>query len=462
MDAFEGFADLLATRTGDDPEATCLLVEDGGQARAVTWRAFGDRVAARARELAATGVACEALIATGGIDCLAEAFACVIAGLQCALIDPFETDEEARLLLAACDADALWAPKRRRAALEGALRSGATPERVKPRQILFFTSGTTARAKAVALTDASLMASAWRGASMLPLSEGDRLLAALPLSHVFGFVCGVLWGMQCGCPVALGRGMRHFADDFALFEPTAVALVPTLAEWALARDALGASLRLVLAGAAPCPPELYRDLRARGIRLCAGYGLTETSSGVALSLGDDPNAMTPCPRTQVRIGRGGEVIVRAPGSLMQGSYGQPETAPAADGWFATGDAGRIDASGRLHVLGRLKDVVVLANGTKLFIPEYESALKQALGEEDVAVVACAGQPVLACGTLAHHPGAAAADIERELAPALARYPRESHIARTVLLGHALPRTAAGDVRRWTIQEELEQWLPKKK
>lgn len=462
MEEFGGFADLLAARASRTPDAVCAITAHEDRCALVTWQDFNARVSARARALAAAGAACEAIVATGGIDCVTEAFACVAAGLQCALIDPFERDEQARVLIAACDADALWAPARRRAALAGALSSGAAPERVKPRQILFFTSGTTARAKAVTLTDASLMASAWRGASMLPLSKSDRLLAALPLSHVFGFVCGVLWGMQCGCPVAFGRGIRHFADDFALFEPTAVALVPTLAKWALACDALGPSVRLVLAGAAPCPPEVYRNLHARGIRLCAGYGLTETSSGVALSLGDDPNAMTPCPRTRVRIGRGGEVIVHAPGSLMRGYYGQPETAPAADGWFATGDAGRIDGSGRLHVLGRLKDVLVLANGTKLFIPEYESALKRALGEEDVAVVACAGRPVLVCGTLAHHPSATAEGIERALAPALARYPRESHIARTVLLGHALPRTAAGDVRRWSIQEELEQWLPKKK
>lgn len=458
MDAFEGFADLLATRVRDDPEATCLLVEDGGQARAVTWRAFDDRVAARARELAATGAACEALLATGGIDCLAEAFACVIAGLQCALIDPFETDEEAGRLIAACDADALWAPEKRRTGLAGALRTGAAPTRVRPRQILFFTSGTTARAKPVVLTDASLMASAWRGASMLPLAPDDRLLAALPLSHVFGFVCGVLWGMQCGCPVALGRGVRHFEDDFALFEPTAVALVPTLVRWALARDAFGPKLKLVLAGAAPCPPGLARDVRARGIRLCAGYGLTETSSGLALSLGDDPDAMTVCLRTQVRIGRGGEVIVRAPGSLMRGYYGQGDALPA-DGWLATGDAGRIDESGRLHVRGRMKDVAILANGTKLFIPEYERIVREALGEEDVAVVVRHGRPLLVCGTLRRHQGTTAGEISRELAPALTRYPRASQITRTVMLNHALPRTAAGDVRRWSIQEELEQWQP---
>ena len=461
MEEFDGFASLLAARVHRSPEAVCLLVGDGDRVTPVTWKDFDARVAARARELAGAGSACEAVLATGGIDCLAEVFACVAAGLQCALINPFETDEEARRLIAACDAASLWAPERRQAALASALRTGPAPSSLQPRQILFFTSGTTARAKAVALTDASLMASAWRGASMLPLSANDRLLAALPLSHVFGFVCGVLWGMQCGCPVALGRGVRRFEGDFALFEPTAVSLVPTLARWAIDRDALGPCVRLVLVGAAPCPPDVSRDLRERGIRLCCGYGLTETSSGVALSLGDDPSALTVCPRTQVRIGADGEVVVRAPGSLMRGYYGQACTAPADD-WLATGDAGRIDEAGLLHVNGRLKDVAVLSNGTKLFIPAYERALKRALGEEDLAVIACDGAPVLVCGALSRHRGATERDIERELAPALARYPRESHIARTVLLGRALPRTAAGDVRRWSIQKEVEKCQPKKK
>ena len=70
--------------------------------------------------------------------------------------------------------------------------------------------------------------------------------------------------------------------------------------------------------------------------------------------------------------------------------------------------------------------------------------------------------MLVCGALARHQGATERDIERELAPVLARYPRESQVTHTVLLEHALPRTAAGDVRRWSIQKEVEKCQPKKK
>ena len=77
-------------------------------------------------------------------------------------------------------------------------------------QILFFTSGTVEAAKAVVLTDQSLCASAWNGGQMLPLSSEDRLLCVLPLNHVFGFVCGLLWGLSSGASVALGRGMRYW------------------------------------------------------------------------------------------------------------------------------------------------------------------------------------------------------------------------------------------------------------
>ena len=79
--------------------------------------------------------------------------------------------------------------------------------------ILFFTSGTTASSKAVVLTEGSLMAAAYNGSCKLPLSPDDTLLCVLPLNHVFGFVCGLLWGMECGTPVALGRGPRYYAPQ---------------------------------------------------------------------------------------------------------------------------------------------------------------------------------------------------------------------------------------------------------
>jgi len=321
--------------------------------------------------------------------------------------------------------------------------------------VLFFTSGTTAQSKAVVLTDESLMSSAFNGASLLPLTPDDTLLCLLPMAHVYGFVCGLLWGLACGATVALGRGMRHYADDMALFNPTAVAVVPRLLGFLAARGAFGNRLGLVLVGSADCSEELLGAVRARGIRVSLGYGLTETSSGIALSTGDDFHAMTVCPEDEVTISAEGEILVHAPTCLMQGYYRDPDKTAAAicDGILHTGDKGYLDEAGLLHVEGRLKDVVVLPNGTKAFIPEYENAAAKALGEQDIAVVALNGALTLICGRLVH--GLSDAEIMAALKEPMAAYSPSSRIGRIVRLGHALPRTAAGDVERWKIQEELE-------
>ena len=450
MMRFRDFADLTDRMAASVPDHPALLSCEGGQVQAVTWAELETRVRDRASELAACGHACEIILADGSAACVVEVFAAVRAGLQVALVDPMLPISVKAQLAQAVDADCMWTA----GVLERIPASRGLADEGGAHRVLFFTSGTTAQSKAVVLTDESLMSSAFNGASLLPLTPDDTLLCLLPMAHVYGFVCGLLWGLACGATVALGRGMRYYADDMALFNPTAVAVVPRLLGFLAARGAFGNRLGLVLVGSADCSEELLGAVRARGIRVSLGYGLTETSSGIALSTGDDFHAMMICPEDEVTISADGEILVHAPTCLMQGYYRDPEKTAAAirDGILHTGDKGYLDEAGLLHVEGRLKDVVVLPNGTKAFIPEYESIAARALGEQDIAVVVLDGVLSLACGRLAHERS------DREMMAALkdsmAAYPPSSRIGRIVALGHALPRTAAGDVERWKIQEEL--------
>ena len=455
MIRYKSFEDLLDQSIASSPERTALLTCAGDSVQSVSWGELGQRVHARAEELAARGCACEAILADGSLECVVEVFAAVQAGLQVALIDALMPNRIVEPLLQEVDADCVWAPaETRQRELEGTLHPNREPA-FGAHGVLFFTSGTTSSSKAVVLTDESLMASAFNGASLMPLETGDTLMCLLPLAHVFGFVCGLLWGLSCGAAVALGRGARHYTDDLALFRPTAVAVVPRLLEYLVARQALADSLQLVLVGAADCRDELLDAVRGRGIRASLGYGLTETSSGIALSTGDDFHAMTICPDDQVTIAHDGEILVSAPTCLMQGYYRDAGKTAAAirDGVLHTGDRGFIDDAGLLHVKGRLKDVIALPGGTKIFLPDYEGAMATVLGERDIAVVVSDDKITLACGALAHERDDH--QVMQALAPALSAYPPGSRIARIARLGHALPRTAAGDVERWKIQEELE-------
>ena len=442
---FSGFRELVDHMASERGDAVALVHGDG--CVEVTWAAFEEAVRARADQLSSEDARCEAIVSDGSFGCVVEVFAANRAGRAIVMLDE-SLNEQLRLAL--CDAtgaDALWA--------DGAMKTlnCTRPFLTSEGEMLFFTSGTTSRSKAVVLSDASLMASAWNGSAILPLSEDDRLLCMLPLSHVFGFVCGLLWGLSCGAAVALGRGPRHYVNDCVHFRPTAVSLVPMLLDFLLGYRLMNPELGLVLVGAGDCSEERLAQVRAKGIRVAFGYGLTETSSGVALAAGDNLRAMAVCPDDTITIAEDGEILVEAPTCMMKGYLGRPEETAEVlrDGVLYTGDLGFIDEAGCLHVTGRKKDILVLPSGTKIFLPDYEAAIRDTLTTDEVAVVLANGKPVLVTAEELGNRD----EVLARLAPLMAEQPRSSQLTDVRVLGHKLPRTATGKVKRWEIQKEID-------
>ena len=387
-----------------------------------------------------------------GPDTLIRLFGAVAAGRQIVLLDAETPLPVLKGLLPYTDIDTLAGDTEKAELLAGDLCRPKVTDGAG--RILFFTSGTTSRSKAVTLTERSLCASAWNGGALLPLRPGDRLLSLLPLHHVFGFVCSLLWGLSCGAVVQLGRGPRYFYEDCDLFRPTAIAVVPALLNDLLRQKALNDELELILVGAGDCPAALLEEAKAGGRRVCFGYGLTETSSGVALSLGDDPHLMTVCPEVTVRLAEDGEILVEAPGCLMQGYYKSPtDTARVlSDGVLRTGDLGEKDGDGHLRITGRKKEILVLPNGTKLFLPEYEAEIAKALSARELAVTLRDGAPVLLLsGDVRDR-----ARIEAALAPLMAARPRSQRLADIVFLDGPLPRSGTGKPMRWALQQRARQ------
>ena len=415
--------------------------------RRVTFRQLRDRVRTRAEELRRDGRTCLGVLSDGSLDCVTEIFAANLAGMQIVMLDENAPEEVLRQLIVYTDVDALWGDADLVEELTPALTGGVADGRDR---ILFFTSGTTERAKAVVLTGHSLCQSAWNGSSKLPLSPEDTLLCLLPLGHVFGFVCGLLWGLSCGATVALGRGQRHYLDDLAFYRPTAVSLVPLLLGFLMKQEALNEELGLILVGAGDCPADLLRAVAARGIRVSFGYGLTETSSGVAISVSGDPFAMEICPDDELTLAEDGEILVRAPTCMMQGYYKQPEATAAVlqDGILHTGDLGRFDEDGKIHITGRKKEILVLSDGTKIFLPEYEGCIMAALDHRELAVIARDGRPVLVFSG-----SASPEELGRRLRPLMAELPRGQQLSGILTTTDPLPRTATGKIKRWELQQK---------
>ncbi len=446
---YSGFRHLLEHLADNHPDDTAFIYEDNGICR-MTYGEFYVAVLLRSQQLQESGKTCIAIFADGTLASIIKIFASVLGGLQTVLIDPSVPLEQAGELIRYADCDTIYGrqehiehctPYLTRGILDGTSR------------VLFFTSGTTSRAKAVVLSDYSLMQSAWNGSEMLPLKRGDVLLSLLPHAHVFGFVCTLLWPLFNAVPVALGRGMRHYIDDCQHFRPTVISAVPSLLQFLLKQNCLNEELRLILVGAGDCSDEVMQAVKDKGIQLSFGYGLTETSSGVAISTGGDPRALDICPDDTIVIAEDSEILIESRTCMMQGYYKHSTDTinTVQNGVLHTGDLGFIDSDGRLHLTGRKKDILVLSDGTKIYLPEYESELAEAIGCDKIAVALKNGRPVLIAET----------DLNRdEVQPKIndfnRRQTRGRQIADMIVLGHPLPVTATGKLQRWKLEKEIEE------
>ena len=440
---FESFYEMLEHYARLQPDKPALKSRDG----VLSYAALLSAVKLREAELRASKKTCLALIADGSTACVIEILAANTAGMQIVMLDPSLDDDLLLSLLPYADADAVFADEELKELLSPSLTGGVSDGHDR---LLFFTSGTTDRSKAVVLTGKSLCASARNGSAMLPLSASDTLLCILPLSHVFGFVCGLLWGLSCGACVALGNGPRGVFTDFSVFHPTAVSLVPALLAALLKMNTANEELRTVLIGAGDCPKEWIREAAARGLNMSFGYGLTETSSGVAISTEGDPFALSVCPDDRITIAADQEILIEAPTCIMQGYYKDPTATKAVlkDGVLHTGDLGYLDESGKLHITGRKKEMLVLSDGTKIFLPEYEGALKEVLKDADLAVDLSAGRPVLLIFTEDTKAG-----LLQKLRPVMEKLPRGQQLTDVLIMNEPLPRTATGKIKRWELRQK---------
>ena len=447
---FHTFSDMFSYWSGERPDAPALRFSGNGAALEMSRQAFYEAFRAGSDTLPVS-------FSTGFFlneptpALLTAFFAAVHAGRRVVLLDGNAPEEVLRAQITETGVDLLIGDDELAEEFSDAL--SAPCEENADGGILFYTSGTTSRQKAVVLTEESLCASAYNGGALLPLETTDNLLCVLPLNHVFGFVCGLLWGLSCGACVSLGRGPRHYADDCAFFRPTAISVVPLLLGFFLQRGLFNEELRLVLVGAGDCPAPLISAAKARGLRVSFGYGLTETSSGVALSLGGDPYAMTVCPDDRITIAEDGEILIEAPTCVMKGYFGRPEETAEVfrDGVLHTGDLGRFDAEGLLHITGRKKEILVLPDGTKIFLPEYEAELASALPGRDLAVFLWRGDPIL----LVHGDPSEKEELFRKIGGVVSARPRGQQIKDIFFSAKPLPRTAAGKLRRWELNKANE-------
>jgi long-chain acyl-CoA synthetase len=378
------------------------------------------------------------------------------------------------------------------------------------RAILFYTSGTTGPPKGVPLTHRNLAFQVRVLAAAGLVSAQDRVLLPLPLHHVYPLVIGVLTPLALGIAIVLPEGFTGARVVAALQSggPTLMIGVPRLFDalaaavaermrqrgrvahalfqaalglsrrlrrrfgWRIGRALfaplhrrLGPSLRFVVSGGAALNPGTAWTLEALGWQVASGYGLTETSPMLTIH---PPGAMRfdtvgrAIAETELRIAPApdgtdaGEVLARGPG-VFAGYHGLPEkTAEAftADGWFRTGDLGRLDGEGWLCLAGRRSTVIVTSGGKNIQPEEVEEAYQAHPAIEEIAVLQhegrLAGLIVPARSAQAGDGGeaairAAVSEVSRDL-------PSYQRLAEYRLSAEPIPRTRLGKPRRHLIAE----------
>jgi acyl-CoA synthetase (AMP-forming)/AMP-acid ligase II len=348
--------------------------------------------------------------------------------------------------------------------------------------LVLHTSGTTARPKIVPLSHRHLLASAGNVAASLELVPADRCLNVMPLFHIHGLVAALLASLWSGASVACTPGFHQlrFFEWLADLGPTWTTAVPTMHQSVLERArrdpslVVGNRLRFVRSSSAALPVPVLEGLEeVFGIPVVEAYGMTEAAHQMA------SNPLPPAPRKPGSVGlpAGPEIAILDPdgGRLSAGQVGEVsirggnvfagyESNPQAnalsfsDGWFRTGDEGRLDDDGYLFLHGRLKELIN-RGGEKVSPLEVDDVLlrhpavaqavtfalpHERLGEEvAAAVVLCDGTAV----------------GERELQDFVAQTVAPFKVPRRIVLVDEVPKGPTGKLQRIGLAARLDLTSP---
>jgi long-chain acyl-CoA synthetase len=298
---------------------------------------------------------------------------------------------------------------------------------------IVYTSGTTGRPKGVMLSHRNILMNTDGALDVALIRLDDTLLSFLPLSHTFERTVGYYIPMKMGSTVAYARSIPQLGEDLLTIRPTLLISVPRIYErvynkiqagldeksplarklfnlavdvgwqrfehrqgragwsplfllWPLLNKLvagkimakLGGRMRLAVSGGAALPPAIARVFIGLGLNLIQGYGLTETSPIISVNPPNDnipASVGIPIPNVEVMVGENDELLTRGP-CVMPGYWDNEEATRDIideEGWLHTGDKVRIE-NNHIYITGRLKEIIVMANGEKVPPTDMEMAI----------------------------------------------------------------------------------------
>jgi len=345
--------------------------------------------------------------------------------------------------------------------------------------MLLYTSGTTGTPKAAMMTHANMIAAGNAAAHQRDMTADDVVYLALPTSHIFGaVVLMAVASRQCTCRLETRFSAERLYDAVQK-DVTILPAVPQMHAHLFHHAETnnlprpGNRLKYVSSGGAPLDPAWKRKAEAfYGAAMQNGYGLTETAAGICATSNapGDPDISVGRPMLDctIRIDMTapgatpedgiGEILAGGP-QIAKGYFRAPDLTAQAfteDGWFRTGDLGRFDAEGRLHISGRSKELI-LRSGFNVYPPEIEATLTD---HPDVVMAGVVGRPVegneevLAFVAIRDNSTVTEADLMAFATERLAPYKRPARI----VVAHSLPAAATGKILKSSLIETFADAL----
>ncbi len=299
--------------------------------------------------------------------------------------------------------------------------------------LLVFTSGTTGKGKGVMLSQKAILSDL---ADVIPyVSFRKKTIALLPPHHTYGSSVAILGQTSIGCEIYISAGIKYIQKELKEQKPGHIVLVPLYLETFYRKiqanikeqgkealvnkmmklsgrllkvgvdirrklfknilDVFGGETTMVISGGAPISQEVMDFFNGIGISVLNGYGITECAPIIAVNHSKFPvkgSVGFPLTIDDVKIDSPnedgeGEICVKGP-NVMLGYYEDEQTTAEAfdeEGYFKTGDYGKFDKYGALHITGRLKNLIILSNGKNVYPEEIESELASVPGVLDIIV-----------------------------------------------------------------------------
>ncbi|MCG8603939.1 AMP-binding protein [bacterium] len=350
--------------------------------------------------------------------------------------------------------------------------------------LVLHTSGTTSRPKMVPLAHRNLCTSADNICRTLQLTPSDRCLNVMPLFHIHGLVAAVLSSVYAGSSVVCTGGFdhRHFFDLLSDYEPTWYTAVPTLHQAVLKQAASHSGveftnrLRFIRSSSAALPPRVMAELeRVFDVPVIESYGMTEAAhqmcsnplppkdrkaGSVGLAAGPEV-AILDEDEQFLPVEEEGEIVIHGP-NVMSGYANAPLANEAAfiDGWFRTGDLGRMDKDGYLFVTGRIKEIIN-KGGEKISPREIDEVLLAHSAVTQAVTFSVPhlrlGEDVAACVVLRENVQVSPQDIQDHARARLADYKVPSQI----IIVDKIPKGPTGKLQRIGLHEKLADLMKTK-